>query len=172
MIPGREPGPGEPAPGWLRELAGVAQVTTSPVVKGFIDQGAQVTAGGDINIASAGDQVPPPVSSGSTFNPSQSVNTQSDTIAFPTDLGDGTEVQYQAGNTSTPIGGLDSAQLTLNVNVNSQGSGNFQIVRTDDNSWAAAGFTELDTAFLWASALMLLSSFAAYLIMKRIGILR
>jgi zinc transporter len=33
-------------------------------------------------------------------------------------------------------------------------------------------FTELDTAFLWASALMLLSSFAAYLIMKRIGILR
>jgi hypothetical protein len=33
-------------------------------------------------------------------------------------------------------------------------------------------FMELDTAFLWASALMLLSSFAAYLIMKRIGILR
>jgi zinc transporter len=33
-------------------------------------------------------------------------------------------------------------------------------------------FTELDTAFLWASALMLLSSFAAYPIMKRIGILR
>jgi hypothetical protein len=32
--------------------------------------------------------------------------------------------------------------------------------------------TELDTAFLWASLLMLLSSFAAYLIMKRIGILR
>ncbi len=33
-------------------------------------------------------------------------------------------------------------------------------------------FTELDTAFLWASVLMLLSSFAAYLIMKRIGIIR
>jgi zinc transporter len=33
-------------------------------------------------------------------------------------------------------------------------------------------FTELDTAFLWASLPMLLSSFAAYLIMKRIGILR
>jgi zinc transporter len=32
--------------------------------------------------------------------------------------------------------------------------------------------TELDTAFLWASLLMLLSSFAASLIMKRIGILR
>ena len=121
--------------------AGVAQVTTSPVVKGFIDQGAQITAGGDINIASAGDQVPPPVSSGSTFNPSQSVNTQSDTIAFPTDLGDGTEVQYQAGNTSTPVGGLDSAVLTLNVNVTSQGSGNYQIVRTDGDSWAAAGYT-------------------------------
>jgi zinc transporter len=36
----------------------------------------------------------------------------------------------------------------------------------------ALPFTELDTAFLWASALMRLSSFAAYLIMKRIGILR
>jgi zinc transporter len=33
-------------------------------------------------------------------------------------------------------------------------------------------FTDLDTAFLWASVLMLLSSFAAYLIMKRIGIIR
>jgi zinc transporter len=33
-------------------------------------------------------------------------------------------------------------------------------------------FTELDTAFLWASLLMLLSSFAAYLIMKRIGIVK
>jgi hypothetical protein len=33
-------------------------------------------------------------------------------------------------------------------------------------------FTEPDTAFLWASLLMLLSSFAAYLIMRRIGILR
>jgi zinc transporter len=33
-------------------------------------------------------------------------------------------------------------------------------------------FTDLDTAFLWASLLMLLSSFAAYLIMKRIGIIR
>jgi zinc transporter len=32
--------------------------------------------------------------------------------------------------------------------------------------------TDLDTAFLWASALMLLSSFAAYLIRRRIGILR
>jgi zinc transporter len=33
-------------------------------------------------------------------------------------------------------------------------------------------FTDLDTAFLWASALMLLSSFAAWLIMRRIGIHR
>jgi len=33
-------------------------------------------------------------------------------------------------------------------------------------------FTELDSAFLWASFLMLLSSFAAYLIMKRIGIIK
>ncbi len=33
-------------------------------------------------------------------------------------------------------------------------------------------FTELDTAFLWASLLMLLSSLAAYLIMKRIGIVK
>ncbi|MEA2898334.1 MAG: hypothetical protein QOJ84_3949 [Bradyrhizobium sp.] len=33
-------------------------------------------------------------------------------------------------------------------------------------------FTASDTAFLWASALMLLSSFAAWLIMRRIGILR
>ncbi len=33
-------------------------------------------------------------------------------------------------------------------------------------------FTDLDTAFLWASVLMVLSSFAAYLIMKRIGIVR
>jgi zinc transporter len=33
-------------------------------------------------------------------------------------------------------------------------------------------FTDLDTAFLWASVLMLLSSFGAYLIMKRIGIIR
>jgi len=33
-------------------------------------------------------------------------------------------------------------------------------------------FTDLDTAFLWASLLMLLSSLAAYLIMKRIGIIR
>jgi zinc transporter len=32
-------------------------------------------------------------------------------------------------------------------------------------------FTDLDTAFLWASVLMVLSSFAAYLIMKRIGII-
>jgi zinc transporter len=33
-------------------------------------------------------------------------------------------------------------------------------------------FTDLDTAFLWASVLMLLSSFGAYLVMKRIGIIR
>jgi zinc transporter len=33
-------------------------------------------------------------------------------------------------------------------------------------------FTDLDTAFLWASALMLLPWFAAWLIMRRIGILR
>jgi zinc transporter len=33
-------------------------------------------------------------------------------------------------------------------------------------------FSDLDTAFLWASLLMVLSSFAAYLIMKRIGIIR
>ena len=33
-------------------------------------------------------------------------------------------------------------------------------------------FTDLDTAFLWASVLMVLSSLAAYLIMKRIGIIR
>jgi zinc transporter len=33
-------------------------------------------------------------------------------------------------------------------------------------------FTDLDTAFLWASALMLLSSIGAYFIMKRIGIVR
>jgi zinc transporter len=33
-------------------------------------------------------------------------------------------------------------------------------------------FTELDTAFLWASVLMLLSSLAAYFIMKRIGLIR
>ena len=33
-------------------------------------------------------------------------------------------------------------------------------------------FTDLDTAFLWASLLMVLSSGAAYLIMKRIGIIR
>jgi zinc transporter len=33
-------------------------------------------------------------------------------------------------------------------------------------------FTDLDTAFLWASLLMVLSSFVAYLIMKRIGIIR
>ena len=33
-------------------------------------------------------------------------------------------------------------------------------------------FTDLDTAFLWALLLMVLSSFAAYLIMKRFGIIR
>jgi zinc transporter len=33
-------------------------------------------------------------------------------------------------------------------------------------------FADLDSAFLWASLLMVLSSFAAYLIMKRIGIIR
>jgi zinc transporter len=33
-------------------------------------------------------------------------------------------------------------------------------------------FTDLDTAFLRASLLMVLSSFAAYLIMKRFGIIR
>jgi zinc transporter len=33
-------------------------------------------------------------------------------------------------------------------------------------------FTEMETAFLWASLLMLLSSLAAYLIMKRIGIIK
>ena len=33
-------------------------------------------------------------------------------------------------------------------------------------------FTDLDTAFLWASVLMVLSSLAAYLIMKRVGIIR
>jgi zinc transporter len=33
-------------------------------------------------------------------------------------------------------------------------------------------FTELDSAFLWASLLMILSSLAAYLIMKRIGIIK
>jgi zinc transporter len=32
--------------------------------------------------------------------------------------------------------------------------------------------TELETGFLWASLLLVLSSFAAYLIMKRIGIIR
>ena len=32
--------------------------------------------------------------------------------------------------------------------------------------------TDLDTAFLWALLLMVLSSFAAYLIMKRFGIIR
>ena len=121
--------------------AGVSQVTTSPVVKGFIDQGSQVTAGGDISVTAAGDQVPPPSTTAGTFNPSQTVDTQTSTIAYPTDLGDGTEVQYQAGNTDTPIGGLDSSQLTLNVNVSSQGSGNYKIVRTDGNSWASDGFT-------------------------------
>ena len=33
-------------------------------------------------------------------------------------------------------------------------------------------FTDLETAFLWAASLMLLSSLAAYFIMKRIGIIR
>jgi zinc transporter len=33
-------------------------------------------------------------------------------------------------------------------------------------------FTELDSAFLWASFLMVLSSFAAYLVMKRIGVIK
>jgi zinc transporter len=33
-------------------------------------------------------------------------------------------------------------------------------------------FTDLDSAFLWASLLMILSSYAAYLIMKRIGIIK
>ena len=33
-------------------------------------------------------------------------------------------------------------------------------------------FTDLDTAFLWASLLMVLSSVAAYFVMKRIGIIR
>jgi zinc transporter len=33
-------------------------------------------------------------------------------------------------------------------------------------------FTDMESAFLWASVLMVLSSFAAYLIMKRIGIIR
>lgn len=33
-------------------------------------------------------------------------------------------------------------------------------------------FTDLETAFLWASLLLVLSSLAAYLIMKRIGIIR
>lgn len=33
-------------------------------------------------------------------------------------------------------------------------------------------FTEIETAFLWASLLMILSSLAAYFIMKRIGIIR
>jgi hypothetical protein len=127
--------------GGIDIAAGVAQVTTSPVVKGYIDQGSQVTAGGDISVTSAGDQVPPPSTVPGTFNPSQTVDTQTSTIAFPTDLGDGTEVQYQAGNISTPIGGLESSQITLNVNVSSQGSGNFKIVRTDGNSWAADGFT-------------------------------
>jgi zinc transporter len=33
-------------------------------------------------------------------------------------------------------------------------------------------FADLETAFLWAASLMLLSSLAAYFIMKRIGIIR
>jgi zinc transporter len=33
-------------------------------------------------------------------------------------------------------------------------------------------FTDLDTAFLWASLLMVLSSYGAYLVMKRIGIIK
>jgi zinc transporter len=33
-------------------------------------------------------------------------------------------------------------------------------------------FTDLDSAFLWASLLMVLSSLAAYLLMKRIGLIR
>ena len=33
-------------------------------------------------------------------------------------------------------------------------------------------FTDLETAFLWASLLLVLSSLAAYFIMKRIGIIR
>jgi zinc transporter len=33
-------------------------------------------------------------------------------------------------------------------------------------------FTELETAFLWASLLMIVSSVVAYFIMKRIGIIR
>jgi zinc transporter len=33
-------------------------------------------------------------------------------------------------------------------------------------------FADLDTAFLWASLLMVVSSVAAYFIMKRIGIIR
>ena len=33
-------------------------------------------------------------------------------------------------------------------------------------------FTDLETAFLWASLLMVVSSLAAYFIMKRIGIIR
>ena len=33
-------------------------------------------------------------------------------------------------------------------------------------------FTDLETAFLWAALLMVLSSLAAYFIMKRIGIIR
>ena len=33
-------------------------------------------------------------------------------------------------------------------------------------------FTDMETAFLWASLLLVMSSLAAYLIMKRIGIIR
>ena len=33
-------------------------------------------------------------------------------------------------------------------------------------------FSDMDSAFLWASLLMVLSSYGAYLVMKRIGIIK
>ena len=120
--------------------AGVADVTTSPIVTGYIDQGTNVNAGGAISVTSTGDdQTSPPVDPTGAFNPSTSVDTQTGTITFPVNLSDGSQVQYQTDPTNSPIGGLASDQIQLNVGFMPGNAGD-DIILSDGQDWTDYGF--------------------------------
>ena len=120
---------------------GTSSVTTSPVVKGYIDQNSTVNAGGDISVTSTGDdQTSPPVDPTGAFNPSTAVDTQTGTIMFPVDLSDGSQVQYQADPTAnSPIGGLNSDQIQLNVDFEPRSEGD-AILLYNGQDWTTYGF--------------------------------
>ena len=120
---------------------GTSSVTTSPVVKGYIDQNSTVNAGGDISVTSTGDdQTSPPVDPTGAFNPSTAVDTQTGTITFPVDLSDGSQVQYQADpTTNSPIGGLNSDQIQLNVDFVPRSEGD-AILLYNGQDWTTYGF--------------------------------